>query len=210
MPPRRVGKLTDVERSEVVQRYLAGESLLQLANAYGVTEPSIRGLLVRRKVPLRKVVHTLREDAFDRLTPEACYWIGFLFADGSVCYRQGHKPQISVGLAARDRDHLVALRNFLGSTSAISEPTPERQACQFSVRSFQLCDRLLSLGRYDDRVDDALRASRDFWRGVTDGDGSIGSYKRSSSSIRCLSQFRLVGRRPVLEAFAAFSANARD
>ncbi|MFI5487794.1 hypothetical protein ACIBXA_19930 [Micromonospora echinaurantiaca] len=150
------------------------------------------------------MVHTLREDAFDRLTPEACYWIGFLFADGSVCYRQGHKPQISVGLAARDRDHLVALRNFLGSTSAISEPTPERQACQFSVRSFQLCDRLLSLGRYDDRVDDALRASRDFWRGVTDGDGSIGSYKRSSSSIRCLSQFRLVGRRPVLEAFAAF------
>lgn len=203
VPPRIVGKLTQAQRDEVVQRYLNGSSMADLAVAFGVTEPSIRGLLVRRGVALRRVNHTLRHDAFDQLTPDACYWAGFLFADGSVGYRPGHLPHVSVGLAQRDREQLVALRTFLGSTCSISAPSPTHGSCQFSVRSVRLADRLLQLGRYQGDVDRQLAVSRDFWRGVVDGDGSIGMY-RTKRNPRPFAQFRLVGSRRILDPFTEF------
>ncbi|MEU7850062.1 hypothetical protein AB0B69_21880 [Micromonospora parva] len=179
-------------------------SVTEVAKKFGFTEPGMRGLLVRRGVVLRKTVHTLRHDAFDLLTPEACYWLGFLFADGCVTYRAGHLPQISVGLAQRDREHLVSLRTFLGSTSSISAPSPTHGSCQFSVRSNRLAERLTALGRYDGPLDDLLTKSRDFWRGVVDGDGSIAKYRRPTPSKSTFSQFRLVGSKRLLDSFAVF------
>ncbi|MGK5737738.1 hypothetical protein [Micromonospora sp. URMC 103] len=204
VPARVIGKLTETQRSELIQQYLNGMTIGQLSTVYEVTEPAVRGLLLRRGVALRRVIRTLRHDAFDRLTPDACYWIGFLFADGCISYRPGHIPQISVALAERDRQHLVSLRDFLGSTSKISETSPTHKSCQFSVRSLRLADRLTGMGRYEGPIDERLRGSRNFWRGVVDGDGSIGSYKRSASSSRTTPQFRLVGSRRLLDEFVRF------
>ncbi|MFF0722531.1 hypothetical protein [Micromonospora sp. NPDC003816] len=179
-------------------------ALAEVARTFGLTEPGMRGLLLRRGVVLRRKVHTLRHDAFDTLEPEACYWLGFLFADGCVTYRSNYLPQISVGLAARDRDHLVSLRLFLGSSSSISAPNLIRQSCQFSVRSRQLAERLITLGRYQGPVNARLTESRDFWRGVVDGDGSFGVYRRSNPSKSTFAQFRLVGSQRLLRAFVDF------
>ncbi|MFF5054454.1 hypothetical protein ACFY1S_14860 [Micromonospora sp. NPDC000663] len=178
--------------------------MTEVAKKFGLTEPGMRGLLSRRGVVLRRTIHTLRHDAFDQMSPETCYWIGFLFADGCVTYRPNHLPQISVGLAQRDRDHLASLRTFLGSTSSISAPSPTHGSCQFSVRSARLAERLVTLGRYDGPIGEGLDESRDFWRGVVDGDGSIGTYRRPSPSQSTFSQFRLVGSKRLLESFAAF------
>ncbi|RKN46303.1 hypothetical protein [Micromonospora endolithica] len=202
--PGTVAKLAEPERAEAVQRYAEGLTVSAVAKMFGLTEPGMRGLLIRRGVVLRKVVHTLRHDAFDSLTPDACYWLGFLFADGCVTYRAGHLPQISVGLAARDREHLVSLRQFLGSSSSISAPSRTHGSCQFSVRSEKLADRVISLGRYEGRVDEHLTGSRDFWRGVVDGDGSLGIYRRPAPSSATFPQFRLVGSRRLLDPFRAF------
>ncbi|MER7587201.1 hypothetical protein ABTW72_06660 [Micromonospora sp. NPDC127501] len=196
--------MAEPERSEAVRQYAEGRSIAEVAKNFGFTEPGMRGLLVRRGVVLRRTVHTLRHDAFDLLTPEACYWLGFLFADGCVTYRTGHLPQISVGLAQRDREHLASLRTFLGSTSSISAPSPTHGSCQFSVRSTRLAERMVALGRYDGPLDERLTESRDFWRGVVDGDGSIGQYRRPNPSQSTFSQFRLVGSKRLLDSFAAF------
>lgn len=188
----------------MVSKYQAGESLADLSTCYGVTEPSVRGLLLRRGVPIRSKRNFLRHDAFDTLTDDASYWIGFLFADGSVGARPGHTPQISISLAERDRDQLISLRAFLGSTARISEASSVRRSCQFSVRSDRLARRVLDLGRYSELIANELVRSRHFWRGVTDGDGSIGAYPSSARSPRLRPQFRLVGRRRRLEQFVQF------
>ncbi|MGY0007967.1 hypothetical protein [Micromonospora sp. I033] len=184
-----------------MNRFLAGASLSQIAADFGVTAPSVRGLVTRRGVEIRSVSQGLRHDAFDSFEPDTCYWIGFLFADGCISYRPGLLPQISVGLAARDRDHLVALRNYLGCDNSISRTSLTHGSCQFSVRSQRLA---AEFGRYKEALDDRLVVSRDFWRGIVDGDGSLGIYRRPAPSTRSFAQFRLVGRRHVMEAFVAF------
>lgn len=203
VPGRPLGKLSTAQHAELTEKYVAGESIAILAASYGIAESSVRALLRRRGVWRKPTPHTLRHDAFDKLTPDASYWAGFLFADGSVSYREGHLPQISVGLAERDREHLYELRAFLGSTSSISV-NQVRRSCQFSVRSEHLADRLCALGRYSESISVDLATSRDFWRGVSDGDGSIGAYQRRKGEGPLRAQFRVVGRMPLLDAFVGF------
>jgi len=202
VPGRRTGKLTDDQRRAVVDRFEAGRKLAEIAAEFGVSAPSIQGLLDRRGVDSR-TYYTLREDAFDDLSdPEACYWAGFVFTDGCLTRRPHHKGSVSIGLAIRDYGHLESFRDFLGSSHAISISNAGR-TCQFSVRSNHLVDRLLQLGRYSEHIDIRLIFSRDFWRGVVDGDGSIGAYRvEGLDSPR--PQVRLCGREALLLYFVDF------
>ena len=146
-------------------------------------------------------------NAFDELTPEAAYWVGFLFADGSV-YEDAVSKRISVRVSERDREHLVKLRAFLRSTHTIGTGPAgnyggyqSRPSVRFSIRSEQLAERILRLGRYDGPIEATLVGSRDFWRGVTDGDGSLGILETGYT------YFSLVGSRRLLEAFLLFLRN---
>ena len=143
-------------------------------------------------------------NAFDQLTPAAAYWVGFLFADGSVS-KERQPKRVSVRVSERDREHLVKLRAFLRSTHTIgTEPAGNyggyrsRPSVRFSVSSAQLAERILCLGRYDGPINATLVESRDFWRGVVDGDGSLGILATGYA------YFGLVGSRRLLEAFLLF------
>jgi RIO-like serine/threonine protein kinase len=118
-----VAALTEDQKTRVVELYASGQSTVQIARRFQVSVTTINHLLHRRNVVLRgrrkRSAYQLRHDAFDELTPDAAYWIGFLFADGSIIGR-GKSARIQVRLSERDREHLVKLRRFLGSTHTIS------------------------------------------------------------------------------------------
>ena len=204
-----MGKLTSDQRVCIVELYTSGESTVQIGQRFQVSPATINYWLHRSGVVLRGRQETstkcqLRHGAFDKLTPAAAYWIGFLFADGSVTSR-GRSGRLYVRVSERDRDHLVKLRAFFGSTHTISAAPagnyggyPSRPSVRFTVRSARLAQRLLSLGRYEGPINDTLTRSRDFWRGVVDGDGSLGLLATGYA------YFGLVGSRRLLEAFLAF------
>ena len=195
-------KLTPSQRDEAVDRYAQGQTSTSIADLFGVTHVTILAVLHSRGVVVRGHC-TLRHDALDILTDEAAYWCGFLFADGNVHERSGYQPVVSVTAAERDRGHLMKLRTFLGSTHAISSGSKMPPSCQFRVTSARLAERLLSLGRYTGPVAAQLAESRHFWRGVVDGDGSIGCYaKRPGGTLSA--QFRLCGERRLLTMFCEF------
>lgn len=204
----RPSMLTIDQAADIVSRYQAGERSRDIAVAFGVSSALIWETLRRSGVAARTpgaVARPLRHDALDVLTPDAAYWCGFIFTDGTIVHRRG-QPEVAVVLQRRDRDHLVKLRDFLGSTHAITPVAPATVALnggqgtgafRYSVRSQRLADRLTALGRYGPAVNPALAASRDFWRGCIDGDGTV--------SISCgIPQVKLVGSRWLLRAFVDF------
>ena len=128
----------------------------------------------------------------------------FLFADGSVG-RGEQLGRVSVRVSERDKNQLVKLRAFLGSTHTIGAAPAgnyggyrSKPSVRLSVRSVRLAQRLLSLGRYEGPIDGLLVQSRDFWRGIVDGDGSLGILATGYA------YFELVGSRRLLEACLSF------
>lgn len=205
----RQGMLTPAQAAEMVSRYQAGERTADIAAAFSVSGALVLDTLSRSGVAARghgAVPRPLRHDALDVLTPDAAYWCGFIFTDGTITRRRTGQPDVAVVLQRRDRDHLVKLRDFLGSDHAITPVAPAvvalnggqgTGAFRYSVRSQRLADVLTALGRYGPAVHPALAASRDFWRGCVDGDGTVG--------ISCgIPQLKLVGSRWLLRAFVKF------
>lgn len=186
--------LTEEQRSEVTRRYIAGEKPMTIAKSIGVCANNVRGAIRKAGVEMRDRAHACRrfhhnENAFDVLTPETEYWIGFLFADGSASRHRVGSPSMSVGLATRDRSHLVKLLAFMGSNHKIYERMSgdcyidgryiglHRQSA-VNLRSKNIVEALMRYGMCNkslDRVATAeLALSRHFWRGVVDGDGYVG------------------------------------
>ena len=73
-----------------------------------------------------------------------------------------------------------------------------KPSVRLAISSARLAEQLLSLGRYEGSINDSLIQSRDFWRGVVDGDGSLGILATGYA------YFELVGSRRLLEACLSF------
>jgi predicted HTH domain antitoxin len=198
---RSLAKLSDAQKSVVVELYARGESTAQIAERLSVTPVTILKVLHKRGVRVRGGRPGQRDDAFDLFTTEAAaYWAGFLFADGCVHKRNGYQPTVSVGLSERDHSHLVKLKTFLESSNVIYQSAGKYPSCHFSVTSSLLARRLMDAGRYSGPIDPVLAKSRDFWRGVVDGDGSIGKYI-IKPHLAPKAQFRVFGEFRILVEF---------
>jgi hypothetical protein len=121
-------------------------------------------------------LYTLRQDAFAAVDDEAtAYWLGFLFADGSVTRRGG----VTLVLQERDTDHVRAFAAFLGSNAPIASLTRQPGA-RLSIHSVRLARDLRALGCVPNKAAEALLRPPSlpnhlfphFARGYFDGDGS--------------------------------------
>lgn len=181
-------RLTIAQREEAVQRFVSGESLAALAAEYQVNRSSIRRLARSRghadfKGTNRR--HGVNEKAFDTLTPESAYWLGFLMGDG--CVGSGRRGFVKLTLAVRDQAHVEKFRAFVGSSHPIR--VAEHVAiggnisttAELIVFSTRLAAALASWGmkglKPTRKIDPSLQDNRHFWRGLIDADGSLGEHK---------------------------------
>lgn len=158
--------------------------------------------LLRSKSEARRIamgIKFVRSDAFDILTPEALYWIGFLYADGSI---EKNVPTVGVSLAEIDKGHLEKFNQFLGGQLNVTETTsknPDRglkgqvtfggKMFRLKVADQKLYNKLKDLGftsnkTYTITPHELLKSSRDFWRGVVDGDGWVGVSHTTGSNYK--------------------------
>jgi hypothetical protein len=153
------------------------------------------GITLRDPIKARRQLH-VNERAFDRLDETAAYWTGFLMADGGIV---GSK--VCLHLQTRDKDHLLKFRKFLGAAHRIRKDV-NWNTWRLVISSRALVDRLDALGvtprkSFTAIAPRALESSRHFWRGVIDGDGSLGVDQRqrlvvqlATASPRLLRQYR--------------------
>ena len=119
----------------------------------------------------------INHNSFDSLTPESLYWIGFLYADGHV--RKDKEYSIEFSLHKKDVNSVNGLKSFLGSNRKILDGSGKNIDMKtLKVNSKRIHSRLKSLGFTSDKSHDAVPHdlvlnSRDFWRGVIDGDGGL-------------------------------------
>lgn len=187
-----------VDVAEIVRRYNAGESAPSIAKSLGVSYRLVYDRLREVGAHVRSSSEAkrgrpivgrrrcaLNEAAFDVVTDEAAYWIGFLMADGSIHINKVGQPTIKLTLARRDEAHLCAFREFLSSTHKISHTSPDKAGyaggdgqVQFAVASTRLVEALARFGvgprkSLSAKVID-LDGNPHFWRGAVDGDGWVG------------------------------------
>jgi DNA-binding CsgD family transcriptional regulator len=177
-------KLTPAQKDELVLSYQDGTSGQELARLYDIDPSSVLSLLRTRGIPRRIRAEAgryipLRQDAFTQKTPQANYWAGFLAADGNVFLHT-----LQIGIHNKDECHLRKLRSFLQSEHKIIR---SRQLVRLSVNSKTIVHDLEDYGIYPNKSHtysppSFLQYDKDFWRGMIDGDGCIGLYKRSSGT----------------------------
>lgn len=131
------------------------------------------------------------ESAFDELTPGACYFIGLLATDG--CIGGSAPTRVSIKLQADDTHIISTLAEFLSTDAKVSihpRRGGSRPQAGIQVRSARLVERLTGLGvgarkSLTMRIEsDVLLNSRDFWRGVIDGDGTVMMYEEKKKDGR--------------------------
>lgn len=218
--------MSDEQVASMIEEYKNGELATVLAKKYGVNVRTIGRKLTAAGVEKQSRSYVARktfggeldEHAFDVLTPEVEYWLGFLFADGNVS-----KNQIQINLGRKDREHLEKFKVFMKSSTNIYDGvmpatarTRETEYSKFIVSSEMLRKKLFEYGlteRKSMTADPAkcLLDSVDFWRGVVDGDGNVSVqfhkeqvYRGYTYAARHEASVSLVGSKKVVEGFKTF------
>ncbi len=121
-------------------------------------------------------------------TEEKAYWLGFIYADGSVDNR--HK-KLKVTLSDLDKNHLLKLQKFLGH----DKPLYTYKEKTFNFNSDYMCKPQVELSVYSVELFNSLQTfgiipnktynfcldissipnnlHKHFWRGIIDGDGCL-------------------------------------
>lgn len=161
---------------------------LQIAKATGYPVTSINRYIRKHKLrPIQKpkLVKTLNHDFFETIdAEEKAYWLGFLMADGNVYHRKDGSYEISLKLASRDRDSVLAFQKALGMSGEVEEFERKRR----ETTTYSTCIRFVSNKMAKDLAIHGLvpRKSRKeiipktvpdellnhYIRGFFDGDGS--------------------------------------
>jgi hypothetical protein len=121
-------------------------------------------------------------------TEEKAYWLGFIYADGSVDNR--HK-KLKVTLSETDENHLLKLKKFLEH----DKPLYRYEKKPFNLNSRYICKPQVELSVYSVELFNSLQVfgivpnktynfcldlsaiphhlHKHFWRGMIDGDGCV-------------------------------------
>lgn len=144
----------------------------------------------------------LNHRSFHDFWVHAQYWCGFLLADGCVYDKSVYgQPRLIVQLCREDRHHLEAFKRWLGSNRQIVDGThfsfgKLHEHSALTITSEGICDALKELGVVNHKegrwVSAACKDSRDFWRGLMDGDGCLSS------------NFYLSGALPIIEEWSKY------
>lgn len=194
-----MGRLTDEQKIEIVNKYVSGQSGEKLALEYGVRSQSIYSILKFRNIPKRHRKYHVNESCFNDIESEGqAYWLGYLFAEGSLdVLRYG----LSVKIGAFDSSHLESLKSFMGSEHPI-KIVPDKNAVVLKIGSKTLSKRLQefnfgtgkSMNIRMPELDPYL--NNHFIRGFFDGDGWLSQRKNGSLVVGFASCSR-----PLLESF---------
>jgi hypothetical protein len=205
----------DVDR--MIELYKSGKSAREAAAAFGMHTSSayyhlkLRGVKRRAQPESSRLGHggTLNEHAFDEITPESAYWLGFCLADAGVSNNDEQRRwSLKLELAVCDTGHIEKFKSFMGASNKIGF-AEKTAGVYIRINSKYLINTVAKYGLVPNKtptaaVPECLQNNRDFFRGLLDGDACL------FADARGLRRISLVGTYAVVEAFKNFSAQFVD
>lgn len=114
-------------RQVIVEYYLKNEdvTLRELESMFNCSRKTISNILKEEGFKIRNRYHDikLKYDFKEINSEESAYWLGFIYADGTISYSPDSKKNrycLELGLKESDRSHIEKLKNFIGSKSKIN------------------------------------------------------------------------------------------
>lgn len=178
---------TDIPIKEIVELNKQGLSRREIAKHFGCSPVTISRRLAENKVIAINHHNAIKFDntVFDTIdTEEKAYWLGFLYADGSV---SSSINNVELSLSIKDIEHLEKFRRFLKkqtpiNTSFVTIKGQKYERCRCTVTDKHLKQQLIYLGCLPNKSK-TLTLRTDifetpdliypFIRGYVDGDGCI-------------------------------------
>ena len=179
--PASPGRLTDGDRSEIIELLRRGQSCCALGRIFGVSARCVGEIARRNNI---SIDHRLKliDGKFDELDADNAYWIGLLVADGHLV-----KGRYRINLTLKDDDSylLDELSSYLGLDGRGVHDIKGKKAKVLSFSSRRIYSRLTDLGflelknRESTKILDNISPQLfgHFLRGWSDGDGSVLSNK---------------------------------
>ena len=176
-------KLNTEQIAQIIERYKKGESAKVISKDFGITPPSIYGLLKRRKIERRTYSessrrYTLNETYFDNInTEEKAYFLGFLYADG---YNNETRGVVELSCSEKDKEILEKFSKLVDSNKPVRFiESNGAKSCRIDLCSRKLCSALNAIGCVQTKTfklkfpllkEDLISH---FIRGYFDGDGCL-------------------------------------
>ena len=146
-------KISDKIEQEIIEIYQKGLSTQQIEDLLNISRKTVSKILKRNNIESRNLseIQLLRrgteiyDEAFEDLNNEDCsYWIGFLYADGSLDSQS--KNLISICLQRQDSSHLEKLISFLKTNRKVEYNMQSDNMCRLRFNSEKIVKKLRNLG----------------------------------------------------------------
>jgi hypothetical protein len=198
----RIQKNNEINKysDEIIKKYTNGMNMPDIANIFNTSKFYISKILKNNNVELRdiskrRMKYHLDHGFFKNIdTEEKAYWVGFLMADGCISKKitKGGtiKNTIDLRLAEIDEKHIEKFKKSLKSGHKISKRGIKylkgqkiSNSVRINISSKEMVDDLIKFGVTPNKTFTATppllkeNLQKHFFRGLIDGDGSLGIYK---------------------------------
>lgn len=157
----------------------SGLSIREISKKYNIPRPFLSGFMLASGIDIYSRKSHVNNLLFEHIdSEEKAYWLGFLYADGSVCkFAKSYKIELT--LKESDIEHLIKFKNFLGLPKNPAYRTAQK-AYRVTFGSRKMAEDLIKLGctqkksltlKFPTKVPEELL--KHFIRGYFDGDGCL-------------------------------------
>lgn len=168
---------------KIINQYKDGIGSSKISKMFGYTKRKIVNVLRENNI---KIIGTKRYNVNDNFfevinNEENAYWLGFLFADGYVRFRNGKYGEVNLKLQFKDHNHVELFKKTINSNNPIKDSINNKghKETSLSLYSTKMATDLTKLGCVENKTK-LIRVPtipnelmRHFIRGYFDGDGCI-------------------------------------
>lgn len=129
---------------QVINLYKQGNSQYKVAELVGIKRDKVKYILQKNKIPSDNIYkkYTIGDNYFNQIdSEEKAYWLGFLFADGSV---RNNEKEFEFALNYKDEYHIQKMLNCMGSNHIIYKTREDLR--RVVIWSPQICKDLINYG----------------------------------------------------------------